>query len=63
MKAKLLHPLIKLLLTLMSSPSDDDDDDETPENVLGEDEMNSLQSVAGQVILFSSPYWLLSNVI
>ena len=39
-----MQPLVKLLLSLMANP-EDEDDEETEEG----DEMNNLQSVAGQV--------------
>ncbi|XP_066910662.1 importin-4-like [Clytia hemisphaerica] len=45
MKSKLLQPLVKLLLSLMANPEDEEDED-TPEG----DEMNNLQSVAGQAL-------------
>ena len=46
LKAKLLQPLVQLLLVLMSTPCDDEDDEDEEK---GGDEMNNLQSVAGQV--------------
>ncbi|XP_057291886.1 importin-4-like [Hydractinia symbiolongicarpus] len=44
LKAKLLKPLVTLLLSLMAIPNEDEENDEEA------DEMNNLQSVAGQAL-------------
>lgn len=47
LKSNLLKPLLQLLLSLLTIPNEDEEDDGE-----SEDELNSLQSVAGQVRIF-----------